>query len=288
VKDSGIAADAIHGVSFSAHGKGLYLVDKQGQPVRNGIVSSDSRTQPLVSRWKSEGRDAEAYGRSLQQLWPSHPAALLGWLKEHEPDSYQRTGYILMVHDYIRYCLTGKFACEKPISPAAICLTSSRGHSTLLCLTSSVLQRWRRKRRRLIGSAECAGYVTEQAAVRCGLKAGTPVFGGLFDVVGAALASGVHDSSCLSAVAGTRSIATRVSDCIEPSDYPYVWEILHSALSLFMKVVRPRPAASPGLCSSSSRICRTAIASLTSGRKTATKGSQHPVLSVAVRLQLPR
>lgn len=50
LKDSGIAADAIHGVSFSAHGRGLYLVDKQGQPVRNGIVSSDSRTatgQPL-------------------------------------------------------------------------------------------------------------------------------------------------------------------------------------------------------------------------------------------------
>jgi L-xylulokinase len=170
LKDSGIAADAIHGVSFSAHGKGLYLVDKQGQPVRNGIVSSDSRTQPLVSRWKSEGRDAEAYGRSLQQLWPSHPAALLGWLKEHEPDSYQRTGYILMVHDYIRYCLTGKFACEETNISGSNLFNQQQGAFDPTLFNIFGIAEMAEKAPPLIGSAECAGYVTEQAAVRCGLK----------------------------------------------------------------------------------------------------------------------
>lgn len=223
LKDSGIAAEAIHGVSFSAHGKGLYLVDKQGQPVRNGIVSSDSRAQALVSRWKSEGRDAEAYGRSLQQLWPSHPAALLGWLKEHEPDSYQRAGYILMVHDYIRYCLTGEFACEETNISGSNLFNQQQGAFDPTLFNIFGIAEMAERAPPVIGSAECAGYVTEQAAALCGLKAGTPVFGGLFDVVGAALASGVHDSSCLSAVAGTWSIATRVFDRIEPSDYPYVW-----------------------------------------------------------------
>ncbi|MCV4932815.1 carbohydrate kinase, partial [Escherichia coli] len=56
-----------------------------------------------------------------------------------------------------------------------------------------------------------------------GLLAGTPVFGGVFDVVGAALTSGIYDSTTLSAVAGTWSIATRIFDRIIPSDYPYVW-----------------------------------------------------------------
>lgn len=62
----------------------------------------------------------------------------------------------------------------------------------------------------IIGSADLAGHVSEDAANACGLKAGTPVFGGMFDVVGAALTSGLHDSRQLSAVAGTWSIATRI------------------------------------------------------------------------------
>lgn len=221
--ESGISAEAIHGVSFSAHGKGLYLVDKQGKPVRNGIVSSDSRAQSLVSRWKSEGRDSEAYGRSLQQLWPSHPAALLAWLKQHEPENYHRSGYILMVHDYIRYCLTGEFACEETNISGSNLYNQYDGAFDPTLFTIFGIAEMADKTPPLIGSAGHAGYVTAQAAALCGLKAGTPVFGGLFDVVGAALTSGVHDSTCLSAVAGTWSIATRVFDRIERSDYPYVW-----------------------------------------------------------------
>ncbi|STD29153.1 carbohydrate kinase [Edwardsiella tarda] len=220
---SGIAAEAIHGVSFSAHGKGLYLVDKQGQPIRHGIVSSDSRAQSLVRRWKMEGRDREAYSYSLQQLWPSHPAALLGWLKEYEPDSYQRSGYILMVHDYIRACLTGEFACEETNISGSNLFNQQTGEFDRTVFTLFGIEEMVDKAPPVIGSAERAGYVTPQAAALCGLTAGTPVFGGLFDVVGAALTSGTHDSHCLSAVAGTWSIATRVFDHIETSAYPYVW-----------------------------------------------------------------
>lgn len=128
-----------------------------------------------------------------------------------------------MVHDYIRYCLTGKFACEETNISGSNLFNQQQGAFDPTLFNIFGIAEMAEKAPPVIGSAECAGYVTEQAAVRCGLKAGTPVFGELFDVVGAALTSGVHDSSCLSAVAGTRIIATRVFDCIEPSDYPYVW-----------------------------------------------------------------
>ncbi len=39
--------------------------------------------------------------------------SLLRWLKENEPENYQRSGYVLMVHDYIRYRLTGEFTIEE-------------------------------------------------------------------------------------------------------------------------------------------------------------------------------
>ncbi|HBH8369653.1 TPA: carbohydrate kinase, partial [Escherichia coli] len=55
MSENNITASQIDGISFSAHGKGLYLLDRQGKPLRHGIVSSDSRAQQLVASWKEQG-----------------------------------------------------------------------------------------------------------------------------------------------------------------------------------------------------------------------------------------
>ncbi|MDL4615955.1 FGGY-family carbohydrate kinase [Citrobacter amalonaticus] len=221
--ESHLSAEQIYGISFSSHGKGLYLVNKTGTPIRNGIVSSDSRTQSMVAAWKAQDVDRLAYPLSFQQLWPSHPAVLLKWLKQHEPENYARTGYVLMAHDYIRYRLTGEFTCEETnISGSQLFnLQHNEFDPTLFALFG--IEEMIGCMPKVIGSADLAGTLTPDAAALCGLKTGTPVFGGVFDVVGAAITSGVYDSSQLSAVAGTWSIATRVFDSIIPADYPYVW-----------------------------------------------------------------
>ncbi|MDX5629190.1 MULTISPECIES: FGGY-family carbohydrate kinase [unclassified Brenneria] len=223
LSEGNIDPSFIRGVGFSAHGKGLYLVDKRGNPLRNGIVSSDSRAQDLVSRWKAQGKDRQAYPHSLQQLWPSHPAALLRWLKEYEPACYAQPGYVLMAHDYIRYRLTGEFSCEETNISGSNLFNQHSGEFDADLLNIFGIEEVADKTAKIIGSSDLAGYVQPEAARRCGLNPGTPVFGGVFDVVGAALTSGVYDASKLSAVAGTWSIATRVCDRIVPSDYPYVW-----------------------------------------------------------------
>jgi L-xylulokinase len=108
----GISPHDVAGVSFSAHGKGLYLVDRDGAPVRNGIISSDNRALPIVRKWKAEGVDAKAYPRGFQQLWSGHPVSLLAWVKANEPENYRRAGHVLMAHDWVRYKFTGAFSAE--------------------------------------------------------------------------------------------------------------------------------------------------------------------------------
>lgn len=218
-----VTAQAIGGISFSAHGKGLYLLDKQGRPVRNAILSSDSRAQSLITLWQQQGKQAQAYQRSLQQLWPSHPAVLLSWLKEHEPENYRRIGYVLMAHDYIRYRLTGQMTTEETNISGSNLYNPHSGTFDEPLMALFGIADIADKTAPIIGSAHLAGYLTPSAAVQCGLPSGVPVFGGMFDVVGAALTSGVQNSHHLSAVAGTWSIATRVFDSIVPADYPYVW-----------------------------------------------------------------
>lgn len=223
IKNSQLSAAQISGVSFSSHGKGLYLLNSQGKPVRNGIVSSDSRAQSIVDQWHQDGTADKAYPLSLQQLWASHPVALLRWLKQHEPDNYRDTHHVLMVHDYIRYRLTDQIACEETnISGSQLFNQTQSSYDPKLCQLFGIDEA-NDKLAPVINSAQLAGTVTHRAAAESGLVEGTPVFGGFFDVVGAALASGVSQKDKLSAVAGTWTISTRVFDEIVPSDYPYVW-----------------------------------------------------------------
>lgn len=223
IKQSRLNSAQISGVSFSSHGKGLYLLDKHKKAVRNGIVSSDSRAQSIVDRWHKDGTADQAYPLSLQQLWASHPVALLRWLKEYEPENYRNTEHVLMVHDYIRYRLTDQIACEETnISGSQLFNQVHSNYDPKLCQLFGIDEA-NEKLPPIINSAQLAGTVTHTAAAQCGLVEGTPVFGGFFDVVAAALASGVTRKDKLSAVAGTWSISTRVFDEIVPSDYPYVW-----------------------------------------------------------------
>jgi L-xylulokinase len=55
-------------------------------------------------------------------------------------------------------------------------------------------------------SSEICGYVTKKAAALTGLKEGTPVAGGLFDIVSSAIATGITDEEKFCVVAGTWSI----------------------------------------------------------------------------------
>lgn len=59
-----------------------------------------------------------------------------------------------------------------------------------------------------MGSAEICGEITAQAAAITGLKAGTPVVGGLFDVVSTALCAGIEDEFTLNAVMGTWAVTS--------------------------------------------------------------------------------
>jgi L-xylulokinase len=223
IASSAIQPADIHGVSFSSHGKGLYAIDQHGKPVRNGIISSDTRALSLVQQWCEQGLDRHTYQRGLQQLWTGHPVSLLHWLKQHEPANYDRIAAVLMVHDYVRFCMTGEIAAEiTNISGSNLYNQHTRSYDTSLMADFGIPEA-EGKTAPVIGSSEQAGVVTASAAAACGLLAGTPVYGGLFDVVASAVCSGVSDEKTLSAVAGTWSIATCVTDQVIAADHPYVW-----------------------------------------------------------------
>ncbi len=223
IAESGVAADDIRGVSFSAHGKGLYAVDRDGEPVRNGIISSDNRAMPLTRRFKEAGADAAAYPYAFQQVWPSHPAVLLAWLKENEAGAYGRIHRILMAHDWVRFKFTGEFGAEATNISGSNLIDVDKGSYEPALFKLFGIEEMLGCTAPVLGSTESQAGVSAQAAAETGLQPGTPVYGGFFDVVSAAVCAGLADEARINVVMGTWTIETWIADRILPAGYPYTW-----------------------------------------------------------------
>ncbi len=221
---SKIDAHDVRGVSFSAHGKGLYAVNKEGNPVRNGIVSSDNRALPQVRRWKEEGIDKLAYPYAYQQLWACHPVSLLAWLKENEPENYGQIHRILMAHDWIRYKFTGEFGAEITNISGSNLFNPQTGQYDPALFKLFGIEEMQSSTAPVINSSQPLAGITPQAAEETGLKAGTAVFGGFFDVVSAAVCAGLSDEKRINVVMGTWTISTWISNEFQKSErHPYIW-----------------------------------------------------------------
>jgi L-xylulokinase len=206
VKPSEVAAAAVTG-----HGNGMYLVDAAGKPVCRGINSADTRAAEYVARWQTDGTYDRVLPRTCQSLWAAQPAALLAWFRDHRPRDLERTRWVFMCKDYIRYRLTGEASAEVTdySGTSLVDIHELRYDSGLMAAYG--LEGIADKLPPIRGSAEICGRVTRAAAEATGLKEGTPVFGGLFDISACAIASGITDAERLCLIAGSWSINEYVS-----------------------------------------------------------------------------
>lgn len=212
IVQAGIDAREIAGIGTTAHGNGLYLIDKHGKPVRNGIQSLDTRAAGILDARKADHIQERVFPRIMQEFWPAQPNALLPWLKQYEPDSYRRIDKILLCKDYIKFCLTGE-ATTDLTDMSGTCLLNNweqRYDAELLALYG--IPEMEAALPRLAQSAEVIGKVTAGAAEQTGLAVGTPVVGGLFDVDAGALGAGVIAPGTLCVIAGTWSINEAILD----------------------------------------------------------------------------
>ena len=206
IEKSGIAPADIAGVSFSGHGKGLYLVGKDGRPAYNGIISTDARAWEYVEKWEKDGTKERVYKKSFQDILACQPVSILAWLKDNKPEVLDNTKYIFAVKDYIRYMLTGEAYAEYTDFSGAnfVNLTTQAYDKELLGYFG--LEDVYDKLPPLRYSSDICGYVTKEAAEKTGLPEGIPVAAGMFDVNACGIASGLSDEEQMCMVAGTWSI----------------------------------------------------------------------------------
>ncbi len=206
IASSGIDPAEIVGIGNTGHGNGMYLLDKQGQPLRYGIQSMDTRAANIITEWNARSLFPQVYPFTLQALWPAQPNALLAWIKKYEPQNYERIGAILMCKDYIKYCLTGEVSSDFSDMGGTSLVDVPRKCYSRELLTCYDLAEVYDALPPLKQCFEIVGQVTRKAAEETGLAAGTPVVGGLFDVAASAVGCGAVQTNQACIIAGTWSI----------------------------------------------------------------------------------
>ena len=211
IEKAGADPQDIMGVGTTAHGDGLYLLDADGRPSRAGILSLDTRAHGIVDRWEAEGRFERMLEVTGQVPASLGPAALLTWVKENEPDVFERSAWALPCKDVMKLYLTGEVATDpteastaftdvrtQTYAPEALAVYDLEDRSDMLPP--------------VVGCTEVMGVVTREAAELTGLAPGTPVVSGLHDVDACAIGIGCLEPGQLAMVAGTASINEVISD----------------------------------------------------------------------------
>lgn len=193
-------------IGITAYGNGLVFTDEKIEPVYPVIVSTDNRAVAICERFKQNGVERKLYPLTRQTIWSAQPCALLPWFREYDPKVLDETRWIISLKDFIRFRLTGRLATElTEASSTGLMNLESRSYDPYIFETLGIAD-CLSKFPAVIGSTDNAGYITKKAAELTGLKEGTPVAAGYFDIDANALASGILDDTELCLIAGTWSI----------------------------------------------------------------------------------
>ncbi len=105
--DTGAKGSDIKAIGISYQMHGLVCVDKDMKPLRNAIIWCDSRAVPYGDK-AFDGIGREKCLSHLLNSPGNFTAAKLAWVKDNEPDIYNKVYKMMLPGDYLALCLSGE------------------------------------------------------------------------------------------------------------------------------------------------------------------------------------
>ena len=199
-----IDANEIGGIGLSGQMHGLVMLDKNGNVLRRSIIWCDQRTaEECAEITRLVGAD-RLMDITLAPALTGFTASKILWVRNHEPEVFDKCVTILLPKDYIRFMLTGEKATEvSDASGMQLLDIAERDWSdevlSALSLDKSLLGK-------VYESSEVTGTVTGAAAEACGIAAGIPVVGGAGDNAASAVGCGVVTAGKAFTTIGTSGV----------------------------------------------------------------------------------
>jgi xylulokinase len=185
-------AGEVGAISVAGQQHGLVLLDREGRSVRPAMLWNDTRSAADAAEMRAALGGPEGWaGRVGVVPVASFTVAKWAWVRRMEPDKARAAREVMLPHDYLTRCLTGRAATDRGDAsgtgwwstatedylPEILDLPQVRLEPDLLPL--------------VLGPLDPAGEVISGAGSDLGLRPGIPVGPGTGDNMGAAVGLGL-------------------------------------------------------------------------------------------------
>lgn len=212
LKESGADPKDIKAIGISYQMHGLVAIDKEHRVLRDAIIWCDSRGVPYGEKAFNE-LGADVCLPRLLNSPGNFTAAKLRWLKEEEPEIFEKIYKVMLPGDYIAMRLTGEI-CTNPEGLSEYMLWDFKDNTPATFLMEyygyepSMFPEVR-------PTFSEQGRLTENAAKELGLAPGTPVTYRAGDQPNNALSLNVFNPGEVASTAGTSGVVYGINGTVD-------------------------------------------------------------------------
>jgi xylulokinase len=214
------ALDAVRAIGLSGQMHGATLLDAADNVLRPCILWNDTRS---AAQCEALTRDCpELHEIAGNLAMPGFTAPKLAWVREHEPEIFERVATVLLPKDWLRLKLTGRKVSDMSDAAGTLWLDVARRDWSDELLAATGLTRAHMPS--LVEGHEVSGQLTADAARELGLMPGIPVVGGAGDNAASAIGIGAVNAGDSFVSLGTSGVLFSVTDKHRPN----VGEAVHA------------------------------------------------------------
>jgi len=197
--------EQVDGVGITSTGDGTWIIDKEGRPVRRGILWCDGRAGKIVESLHAQGIAERAFDICGTSVFTGSQAAQLLWLRQNEPESLEKAHVIFHAKDWLFYKLTGLVSSDETDESLTMLRMSTRKYDPELFKIFQIEDLFA-KFPPVKPTVENVGALLPEVAAALGLPIGLTVGSGPMDVAACALGTGAIEHGQASSILGTAGI----------------------------------------------------------------------------------
>jgi len=210
--------DSLEIISITSQAETVISVDREGNCLRKAMVWLDNRAINENEDLKTSINIDSFYKiTGLNDMSPIWPINKISWIKNNEPEIYDKTAKFLLLKDYILFKLTGEFVTDPSICSFSgyFDIFQKRWSQRLLDIAAID----RDKLPRIEESEEIIGEVKPEIRKIISINKSVKVMNGMLDQSGSAIGAGNIIKGYLTETTGTvLALASTIED-VNPLDF---------------------------------------------------------------------
>ena len=210
LSQDGVRAEEIKGVGLTGQMHGSVMLDERDRVLRPALIWCDQRTDAQCRRITERVGAARLIELTCNPALTGFTLPKLLWVREHEPEVWERVRSVLLPKDYVRLRLTGERAIDVADASGTLLFdVAARTWSREMLEASEIDERLLPA---VFESPEVVGHVSTEGAEATGLAEGTPVVAGAGDQAAGAVGMGIVSAGAVSATIGTSGVVFAATD----------------------------------------------------------------------------